>query len=126
MLRWYVVVLSALALSLLAIFIFSEQGFDESRWYKLEEAKEISNKTKKEIFVFVSSKICPTCMEFKKFFSGEVMNRIESKYVPVFLEFPRDQIPFKVYSFPTFCIGREEFKCFATNSPEDLMRRLGV
>lgn len=120
------VTVAVIALALVAVFIFTTPEFDESRWYKLDDAKKISEETGKEIFIFVSSKVCPSCIEFKRKFSEDLMDRIEKKYVPVFLEFPRDPIPFKFSSFPTFCLGKDEFRCFTVRSMDELIAKLGV
>ncbi|MET1125044.1 MAG: thioredoxin family protein [Archaeoglobaceae archaeon] len=119
----------AIALALIALAIFSNRGsFDESRWYDFEEGMKLSAESGRDILVFISKKDCPTCAEFKRFFSNEEnFEKLESLVIPVFVEWPRDELPVRVTIFPTFCVGNavdfpRDCKTFA--SPDDFMEWL--
>lgn len=70
----------------------SNSSFDQSKWYKLSEAFEIAKKNNKSLFVFVSSPACVWCERMKQdVFSDEnVLKRIETKYIPVYVDTSKD------------------------------------
>ncbi len=122
------VVVAFIALAMIALVVFSTRSpFDESKWYGFEEGVRISDNSGKPMFVFISSKTCPICSEFKKYFSKPgVMEEIEKGYVPVFVEYPRDKLPVSVSSFPTFCVGfAGNLSCFHVSHPAQLAARMG-
>ena len=122
------VIIAFIALSLMALVIFSSHsGFDESRWYDFEEGAKVAESSGKPMFVFIASKTCPVCSEFKGFFSKPgVMEEIERSYVPVLVEWPRDELPVRVVAFPTFCVGfATNLSCFQVESPEELAAKMG-
>ncbi len=123
--------IGVIVFAFVALAVFGNYSeFDRSRWKSYEEGLMLAEQNGKEVFIFVSSKTCPTCSEFKRYFTNEVMKKIEEKYVPVFLEYPRDSIdmlPKKVTSFPTFCVGYVgNISCREVSSIQELMNMLGV
>ncbi|MDI9645804.1 MAG: thioredoxin family protein [Archaeoglobales archaeon] len=117
--------------ALVALAVFGNYSdFDRSRWKSYEEGLILAEQSGKEVFIFVSSKTCPTCSEFKRYFTNEVMRKLEERYVPVFLEYPKDSLdmlPKKVTSFPTFCVGHVgNISCREISSIRELMDMLEV
>ncbi|NOY11960.1 MAG: thioredoxin family protein [Archaeoglobi archaeon] len=68
-------------------------GFDESRWYSFDKAFEVAKKENKSVLVFVASPTCVWCERMKSdvFSDPEVMERLETKYVPAYVDTTRDR-----------------------------------
>ncbi len=76
------------ALAAYGFFSSSSGGFDESRWYSFEEGMKIAKKNNKKVLVFVTLPACVWCERMKQetFSDGEVMERLEARYVPVLVD----------------------------------------
>lgn len=123
--------IGVIVFALVALAIFGNYSeFDRSRWKSYEEGLRLAEQSGKEVFIFVSSKTCPTCSEFKRYFTNGVMKKIEENYVPIFLEYPKDPLdvlPKKVTSFPTFCVGHiGNISCRGVSSVQELMNMLNL
>ncbi|MFN3384384.1 MAG: thioredoxin family protein [Archaeoglobaceae archaeon] len=110
--------------AIIAVFLNSRSEMEG--WLSYEKGLEESKRTGKELFIFISSPICPTCKEFKKFFTENrtAYNFISSKFIPVYIPDPLSA-PVFVESVPKFCVGYENnLRCFYATSGEKLIEIL--
>jgi len=122
--RYAYALLLIISIALIAALFMSRGEMDG--WYSYEKGLEESKKSKKEIFLFISSPSCPKCREFREFFTKnrEAYELISSKYVPVYIP-DASKSPVFVESVPKFCIGYEgNFSCFYASSGESLIERV--
>ena len=70
----------------------SSGGFDESRWYSFDEGMKEAKEEGKMVLVFVTLPACVWCERMKQetFSDGEVMKRLEAKYIPVLVDVSND------------------------------------
>jgi thioredoxin-related protein len=122
---YFIILVAIIGILVLTVYNYGEEN--NSAWLSYEEAVNESEKTGKMLFIFISSPICPVCMEFRELLSKEgMMEKISEKYLPVYIKDPANS-PVPVTSFPTFCIGHPgSYDCFHSSSGEMLLKRLGV
>jgi len=87
------------------------------KWENLENAKKISKKTNKPIFLMVTYEYCPECRYVKKvvYKDKDIHNIINNKYIPVVYEFNDPKLPkkFKKWGVPRFYFVNSDFQIYS-------------
>lgn len=118
--------LIALVVAFAAFAVFLNSKAEMEGWKSYEEGLKESEKTGKELFIFISSPTCPICKDFKEFFTKNrtAFDFVSSNFIPVYVPNPSDS-PVFVESVPKFCVGyANNLKCFHATSGEELIEIL--